>query len=459
MIVMKSASKSCDLDPIPTNILKALLDILIKPITTIINLSLESGTFPLSFKEAHVTPLLKKSNLPVNNLKNYRPVSNLSFISKIIEKVVSNRLQAHINSNKLNNPMQSAYRKFHSTETALLRVHNDISVSLDKGLVTALTLLDLSAAFDTIDHNTLTNRLAEWYGVSGMALAWFKSYLCGRHHKIKIDKSFSDSSLLEHGVPQGSVLGPLLFSLYTAPLSTIISSYGLSHHLYADDTQIYISLTGDTATESLKMFKSCITGVSAWMAQSKLELNPSKTDFLLIDSKSQREKFINLFLLAVLDNEMNPADSARNLGVFFDSGLNFRQHISQVSSSCFYHIRYLKRIRKKSLPLTLAKQIAVALVTSKLDYCDSLLHKIPAKDLQKLQRVQNCLARVVTKAPRFTRSIPLFKSLHWLPIKFRIQFKICTFVFRCLNGGQPSYLSSLLFFCRLGKTSAIKQHK
>ena len=180
------------------------------------------------------------------------------------------------------------------------------------------------------------------------------------------------------------------------------------------------------------------------MAQSKLKLNPSKTEFLLIGSKSQREKFINLFPLAVLDNEMNPADSARNLGVFFDSGLNFRQHISQVSSSCFYHIRDLKRIRK-SLPLALAKQITVALVTSKLDYCNSLLHQIPAKDLQKLQRVQNCLARVVTKAPRFSRSIPLLKSLHWLPIKFRIQFKICTFVFRCLDDGQPSYLSSLLF--------------
>ena len=296
-IIIKSASKSCDLEPIPTNILKALLDILIKPITTIINLSLESGTFPLSFKEAHVTPLLNKSHLPVDNLKNYRPVSNLSFISKIIEKVVSNRLQAHINSNKLNNSMQSAYRKFHSTETALLRVHNDISVSLDKGHVTALTLLDMSAAFDTFDHNTLTNRLAECYGVSGMVLAWFKSYFCGRHQQIKIDKSFSDSSLLEHGVPQGSVLGPLLFSLYTAPLSTIISSYGLSHHLYADDTQIYISLTGDTATESLKMLQSCITGVSAWMAQSKLKLNPSKTEFLLIGSKSPREKFINLFPL------------------------------------------------------------------------------------------------------------------------------------------------------------------
>ena len=164
-----------------------------------------------------------------------------------------------------------------------------------------------------------------------MALAWFKSYLCGRHQKIKFDKSCSDSILLEHGVPQGSVRGPLLFSLYTAHLNTIVSSYGLSHHLYTDDTQIYISLTGDTATESLKMLQSCFTGVSAWMTQSKLKLNPSKTEFLLSGSKSQREKFIKFFPFAVLDNEMNPADSARNLGGFFDSGLNFRQHIPQVS--------------------------------------------------------------------------------------------------------------------------------
>ena len=192
------------------------------------------------------------------------------------------------------------------------------------------------------------------------------------------------------------------------------------------------------------MLQSCITGVSAGMAQSKLKLNSSKTEFLLIGAKSQREKFINFFPLAVLNNEMNPADPARNLCVFFNSGWNFRQHISQVSSSCFCHIRDLKRIRKK-IPLALAKQIAVTMVTSKPDCCNSLLHKIPAKDLQKWQRVQNCLARVVTKAPRFSRSIPLLKSLHWLPIKFRIQFKICTFVFRCLNDGQPFSLSSLLF--------------
>ena len=166
--------------------------------------------------------------------------------------------------------MQSAYRKLHSTETALLRVQNDISVYFDKGQVTALTLLDLAAAFDSIAHNTLTNRLAEWYGVSGMALAWFKSYLCGRHQTVKIDQSLSDSSLLEHGVPQGSVLGHLLFSLYTAPLITIMSSYGFSHHLYADDTQIYISFTGDTATESLELYYQgiCLDGSSQTKTQS-----------------------------------------------------------------------------------------------------------------------------------------------------------------------------------------------
>ena len=136
---------------------------------------------------------------------------------------------------------------------------------------------DLSAAFDTFDYNTLMNRLAEWYGVSGMALAWSKSYFCGRHQQIKIDKYFSDSSLLEHGAPQGSVLSPLLFSLYTAPLiSTIISSYGLSHHLYADDTQIYISVAGDTATESKKNASQLYDRSISWMAQSKLKLHPSR---------------------------------------------------------------------------------------------------------------------------------------------------------------------------------------
>ena len=184
-------------------------------------------------------------------------------------------------------------------------------------------------------------------------------------------------------------------------------------------------------------------GVSAWMTGSKLKLNPSKTEFLLIGTKLQREKFLNNFPCLLLGQDTNPSTSAKNLGVLFDSSLNFRKHISQTCRACFYHICDLRRIRK-SLSLDLAKLIAVALVSSKLDYCNSLFHNMPEKDIARLQCVQNCLARVVTKAPRFSQSVPILKRSHWLPVKFRIHFKICAITFRTLKVNQPAYLADLL---------------
>ena len=166
-LILTSSSKSCDLDPIPTSVLKNCLVILITNITDIITLSRETSIFPQNFKEAHLITLLKKSSLPKNEPKNYRPVYNLSFISKILEKVVAYRLQALLKNKNLSNPLQSAYRNHHSTESTLLKVHNDIILSMDQGKVTALTLLDLSDAFDTIDHATLTNTLSDWYGICG----------------------------------------------------------------------------------------------------------------------------------------------------------------------------------------------------------------------------------------------------------------------------------------------------
>ena len=157
---MSSPSKSCDLDPLPTILLKACIAILIRSITDTINASLRSGLFPEDFKCSHENPVLKKTTLPKEELSSYRPISNLSFIKKILEKIVANRLNA------LSNVSQSAYIQFHSTETALLKVHNDINLNIDNGKVTALTLLDLSAAFDTIDHDILITRLSTWYGIS-----------------------------------------------------------------------------------------------------------------------------------------------------------------------------------------------------------------------------------------------------------------------------------------------------
>ena len=442
-LITKSPSKTCDLDPIPPDLLKSCLDVLLVPITQIVNLSLVSGTFPDIFKTSHVTPLLKKPSLSKDDMKNYRPVSNLNFVSKIIEKVIANRIRSHLEANHLSNQSQSAYKKFHSTETALLKVENDIILNMDKGKVTALTLLDLSAAFDTLDHRSITDLLSNWYGISGVALEWFVSYLSCREQKVKLLDCLSSPAKITNGVPQGSVLGPLLFTLYTAPLSSVIGKHSVNHHLYADDTQIYLSLSTKNPELSLEILQNCLQDVSLWMTASKLKLNPDKTEFLLIGVKVQREKFSSLFPTQLLEEEVIPAPSARNLGIVFDNALNFKNHISLTCRACYYHIRDMRRIRGFLTP-SVAKTIATSLIGSRLDYCNSLFYNITERELTKLQGVQNCLARVVTKSPRFCHITPLLKSLHWLPIRYRIKFKICSLTYQALTSGQPSYFLEML---------------
>lgn len=442
-LILTSPTKSSVLDPIPTTLLKSCIDVLIAPITSLINMSLAEGSVPPVFKSAVVTPLLKKPTLPKDDMKNYRPVSNLSFISKVLEKVVAKRIQSHLHQSGSSNPFQSAYKKLHSTETALLKIHNDITLAMDKGKVTALTLLDLSAAFDTIDHAILLQRLETWFGIGGSALAWLSSYLKDRSQQVKLGEFTSPKASLVFGVPQGSVLGPLLFTLYTTPLSAAIQGHTVSHHLYADDSQIYLSFCSRDSAMSLGILNECLASVQEWMLANKLKLNPGKTEFLLIGNKVQRDKFVSLFPFDLMGNEVKPATCGRNLGVVFDESFNFRKHISQVCSSCYYHIRDLRRIRRH-LNLDSAKTLATCLVAGRLDYCNALFFGAASRDILKLQRVQNCLARVVTRSPPSTRSLPLLSSLHWLPIQHRITYKLNLLTFKTITSSQPAYLHELL---------------
>ena len=245
-ILNSSHTKSCNLDSIPTSLVKECADTLITPITNIINYLLNEGSFPNCFKTAYVTSRLKKPNLDRILLKNFRPVSNQSFISKLIKKVVAKQLNSFINSERFFNVNQSAYRRLHSTETAPLKIQSDIAALMDSGKAVALTLRDLPVAFDTINHNILFNCRRDWFGVDGTVLRWIKSYLSNRKHKVKLGNSFSDAFSLPYGMPEGSVLGPLLFTLYTTPLSNSISSFNVTHHLYVDDTQIYLALDLET---------------------------------------------------------------------------------------------------------------------------------------------------------------------------------------------------------------------
>jgi len=445
-LIKAASSASCDLDPIPTKLLKTkYLDVLCPLITRIVNQSMSTGIFPAAFKHALVRPLLKKASLDPEIFKNYRPVSNLAFVSKIIEKVVAARLQEHLMDNDLNEVFQSAYKKGHSTETALLRVHNDIIRAIDSGHGIFLILIDLSAAFDTIAHETLLALLSELIGIDGTAHDWFQSYLSGRTQSVLIDGIVSTLLFLLFGVPQGSVLGPLLFCIYILLLGKIIRKHHLNFHIYADDTQIYCSFDAKsmlTATALLEKIAACVSEIRSWMAYFKLKMNDDKTEFVIMCSPHYLNTFKEL-TIKIGDTTINAAKKARNLGVIFDAHLDMKKHVTSVCQSAFFQLRKIGSIRKYLTDASVA-QLIHAFVTSRLDYCNSLLAGVPAATLKKLQKVQNAAARIISKTRKFDHITPILLKLHWLPLPLRVEFKILLLTYRALHDLAPEYLKGLI---------------
>ena len=440
-IIRSASSSTCSLDPLPTGLLKDNLDALVPVITAIVNKSLEDGTFPSNLKHANIIPLIKKDNLDKENFKNYRPVSNLPFISKIIEKVVAARLKGHLSSNHLWEKTQSAYRECHSTETALLRVHSDITKAISLKKNVALILLDLSAAFDTIDHKILLTRLSSRFGITGSCLKWFESYLNKRTQSVTINTSSSDRLELNFGVPQGSVLGPLLFTLYVAPISDITNTHGLDNMFYADDSQLYVSLSSNDNSALISLEK-CITEIKAWMKTNLLKLNDSKTEVILCGSKHHLKNHGQISI-KVGECSISSVSSVRNLGAFFDETMSMDDFVKKKAIAIHLQLRKIQRIRK-FLSIDACKSLVQALVISRLDYCCSLLLGTKKKNIQHLQRLQNAAARLVYQAHPRDSASALLIDLHWLPVNERILFRNLTYVHKCLHNNAPTYLSELL---------------
>jgi hypothetical protein len=440
-IIRKSSRASCSLDPIPTNIVKGCVDELLPTILKIINLSLTSGNVPDLFKTANVIPLLKKTSLDQNVLGNYRPVSNLPFLSKVLERVVAKQLNDHLVRNNLLEPFQSAYRELHSTETALLRVQNDVLCSMDERKCVLLVLLDLSAAFDTIDHDVMLSRLAE-LGILDTSLAWFSSYLRKRHQMIIVNNIKSEEHELTSGVPQGSVLGPILFTIYTAPLGVLLQSHGISYHFYADDTQLYLAFYANDQANAREHVEDCVRDIKLWMLSNLLQLNDKKTEILLITSPHLRHK-VDITSLHIGEADVSFSASARNIGVTFDNSLSMEAHVTTVCRSIFMNIRNIRQICS-FLDENAVKTLVHATITSRLDYCNSLLIGIPSSQLDRLQRAQNTAARLITHTKRFDHITPVLLELHWLPIRQRIWYKVALLVFKCLHDLAPPYLKSLI---------------
>ena len=337
--------------------------------------------------------------------------------------------------------LQSAYKRFHSTETALLRVHDDIARELDCGRICLMAILDLSAAFDTIDKGILLHTLEQRFGVTGTALKWFDSYLTGRTQSVRIGCSESNTVSVEYGVPQGSVLGPILFNVYTSPTEDIMAKCNTAYHKYADDKDVYTFSDPNPAGIALAL-DSLVGGVRdlrAWLTVNQLMFNDIKTEFMCFAASQQHVKLCESLVLRVGDSEIKPSCHVRSLGVDLDSQLTMQRQVSSILSSCSFHLRQLGQIRSV-IDTETCKSAVNSLITSRLDYCNSLLAGISSTQLARLQRLQNRSARLITLTRSREHITPILFYLHWLPVKLRVDFKILVLTFKCLHGLAPPYL-------------------
>ena len=438
--LIQSPPKSCSLDPLPTFILREFMDELLPFIHIMCNISMQHGVLPESQKSAIVTPILKKYDLDPDDVRNYRPISNLTFLSKVIERIVASQLTGYLQENKLFPDLQSAYRQGHSTETALLKIFSDILDAADSAQVTLLGLLDLSAAFDTVDHNILLTRLQVSYGVSRSALAWIASFILHRSQSVNFNGQISARLQMRYGVPQGSVLGPLLFILYTADVISIATSHGIGAHSYADDSQLYLHCPSTNQSTAVTRLAECIESVERWMRSNRLKLNSDKTQFMWLGSKQQLAK-IETECMQIGEHCIKFSTSAKNLGVTFDPELKMDLHVNNITRSCFFQLRQLRSIRR-SLTMEATKTLVHSLVSSRVDYCNSIFYGATNAVLRRLQSVLIAAARLITNTRKFDHITPVLRDqLHWLPIRQRITFKIATFVRNSLHGRGPIYLS------------------
>ena len=334
---------------------------------------------------------------------------------------------------------QSAYRAYHSTETAILKVLSDILRAVNSSDLAILALLDLSAA---VDHAILLRRLDVSYGLRGSVHKWFVSYLGGRTQFVRCGKSCSNPASVLYGVPQGSVLEPILFLLYTADLIRIVESHGLLSHLYADGTQIYgFCLPASTASLQSRV-TVCVAEVALWMQSNRLQLNTGKTEVLWCSS-ARRQHQIPSAPFMVGPDAVTPSRSVRSLGIHIDSDVSMSTHISRTASSCFAVLRQIRSIRR-SVTRPVLLSLVVSLVLTRLDYGSATLAGLPAKQLDRLQSVLNAAARLVFSARKYDHITPLLRELHWLRVPERIQFRLAVLVFRCLNDQAPKYLGNEL---------------
>lgn len=441
-ILKVSGIKTSFSDILPATLLKTVIEELLPYLCILVNKSLSTGSV-VGMKESIVVPLLKKAGLDSEILKNYRPVADLVFLSKLTERVVAIQIFEHMSVNSLHCKYEHAYKKYHSSETLLVCLVNDILLSLDNNNALILLLIDLSAAFDTVDIDLLLRILELEIGIRGIALDWFESFLKDRNQRVLIENLLSDCLKVDFGVPQGSVLGPILFNIYIRSLFEIIESSGFSTSGYADDNNAHQSFAMHFQYDVIcEQLPTLMSKIKQWMDSHFLKINPDKTEIITFLPNNLRNS--QLIHGTFLEGDcIRFSQSVKNLGFRLDSFLTMDSHVNAVVSHCYKLISDVARIRHL-LNDKDTESLMHSIVGSRLDYCNVLLYGVNKSVIQKFQKVQNAAARLISKRRKRDSVSDVLIDLHWLPVEQRIIFKLLVLTYKIVNGIAPQVLCSLI---------------
>ena len=399
-------------------------------LASVINKSHKSGVFEQDWKNARVS-LIYKVDGNINDENNYRPISVIEHIAKMVEGLVSYQIRDYFESHSFISMDQSAYLKIHSTQTCLHRVIDDWLEHIHDGEITEACLLDISKCCDWINHIILLKKL-EMYGIIGTELGWFSSYLNERKQFINFNNETSESCEITYGVPQGSVLGPILFLLFINDISSFAVE-GCVLNMYADDVIIY---TSATSTHELECkLESCIDSISNWYGMNKLCINKKKSSVMVIGSKFQlRSLNLGDFAISINVDELQLVEEAKYLGLWMRNDLSWDDHILELCRKMYYYVHMFRRLRK-IFPSQLLLNIYKSYVQSKIDYGSSIWGCTTEAYLDRIQRIQNLLARIMCNNFDYInfRGIEMVRTLRLQTIRERRDYFLCILMFKPIH--------------------------
>ena len=433
-----SSEPKLDILNFDTKLLRLSAPLIAPILTHIYNLSLSSGFIPPDWKLARVTPVYKQKGSK-HEPGNYRPISVVSPIAKIIEKSVKAQLLIFLSDHKLLSSSQSAYLKYHSTATALHSIVDNLLISINSNKISAACFIDLSKGFDTLNPEILLHKLKS-LGIKDHSFNWFKSYLTHRKQIVSSNNALSQSNDLKMGVPQGTVLGPVLFLIYMNDLSLNISDSLLT--MYADDTTV--TCCGKTIDEACNKLNHCLSSISRWFTVNRLVINTEKSNFMIIGTPQKIKSFHGPFNIQINNKFLERVTETKLLGVYIDENLNFNRHVQYLTKKVSPKIALIHRLRN-TLPPESLNLVYTSLIQSSFDYCLSVWGNSSKKNLTTVQRLQNRAARAVTGNFNFSSSVStIINNLHWMPIQKRLLYFLGILVYKCLHGKAPTYLINTL---------------